>query len=90
MKASFICFLAVLFNREVNYFFQLLIFPSGDWFSSKVVRKSPPNNNLLNSLFFLFFVNFETGQDSLMRQENVTGNQVIKNIKISSQSSGFC
>lgn len=54
MKASFICFLAVLFNREVNYFFQLLIFPSGDWFSSKVVRKPPETIIFLTHYFFFF------------------------------------
>lgn len=54
MKASFICFLAVLFNREVNYFFQLLIFPSGDWFSSKVVRKPTQTIIFLTHYFFFF------------------------------------
>lgn len=34
MKASVICFLAVLFKRQVNYFFQLLVFSSDGWFSS--------------------------------------------------------
>lgn len=63
MKASFICFLAVLFNREVNYFFQLLIFPSGDWFSSKVVRNPPQTIIFLTRYFFCKFWNW-TGQSN--------------------------
>lgn len=69
MKASFIFFLAVLFNRQVNYFFQFLIFSSDDWFTSKVVKTPPQTIIFLTRSFFFFFVNFETGHDSLMKQE---------------------